>query len=115
MRAGGYSNVETHKLRRTAWFTYLITVSISRPRNTVRCLLIVEQPYEAIQARARKDHITFSFYFNDFNTTGASSAAVQQDVAIVFLLSDSGEGYITVDGNVGDRHVSPPPLQRQDR
>jgi hypothetical protein len=31
-------------------------------------------------------------------------------VAIVFLLSDSGEGYITVDGNVGDRYVSPPPF-----
>ena len=30
-------------------------------------------------------------------------AAVQKDVAIVFIQSDSGEGYITVDGNAGDR------------
>ena len=31
---------------------------------------------------------------------------VQKDAAIVFLQSDSGEGYITVDGNEGDRHVT---------
>ncbi len=30
-----------------------------------------------------------------------------QDVAIVFLQSDSGEGTITVDGNAGDRRVDP--------
>ena len=29
-----------------------------------------------------------------------------QDAAIVFLLSDSGEGYITVDDNAGDRCAS---------
>ncbi|KAI9457434.1 beta-glucosidase [Lactarius psammicola] len=70
----------------TAWFTYLIS------------------PYEALQARARKDHTSFSWFFNDFNLVGAGSAAIQQDAAIVFLQSDSGEDYITVDGNEGDRH-----------
>ncbi|KAI9432198.1 beta-glucosidase [Lactarius indigo] len=70
----------------TAKFTYLIS------------------PYEALQARARKDHTSFSWVFNDFNLAGAGSAAIQQDAAIVFLQSDSGEGYITVDGNEGDRH-----------
>ncbi|KAH9028191.1 beta-glucosidase [Lactarius pseudohatsudake] len=69
----------------TAKFTYLIS------------------PYEALQARARKDHTSFSWVFNDFNLANAGSAAVQQDAAIVFLQSDSGEGYITVDGNGGDR------------
>jgi len=65
---------------------------------------VVGQPYEAFQARARKDHTSFSWFFNDFNLGGAANAAVQQDVAMVFLQSDSGEGYITVDGNAGDRN-----------
>jgi hypothetical protein len=36
------------------------------------------------------------------STVGAAAAALQQDVAMVFLQSDSGEGYITVDGDVCD-------------
>ncbi|KAF8460874.1 glycoside hydrolase family 3 protein [Russula ochroleuca] len=63
----------------TAWFTYKIS------------------PYEAFQARARADHTSFSWFFDDFNLVGAATAAVQKD-------SDSGEGYITVDGNAGDRN-----------
>jgi hypothetical protein len=55
------------------------------------------------QARARKDHTSFSWFFDDFDLLGASSAVAQQDVAIVFLQSDSGEGYFIVDGNEGDR------------
>jgi len=35
---------------------------------------------------------------------GAATAAVEQDVVIVFLQSDSGEGYTSVDGNLGDRN-----------
>ena len=31
--------------------------------------------------------------------------ARKQSAALVFLTSDSGEGYITVDGNQGDRYV----------
>ncbi|KAF8487504.1 beta-glucosidase [Russula ochroleuca] len=58
----------------TAWFTYKIS------------------PYEAFQARARVDHTSFSWFFNDFDSVGAATAAVQQDVAIVFLQADSGEG-----------------------
>ncbi|KAI0061287.1 beta-glucosidase [Artomyces pyxidatus] len=69
----------------TAQFTYLIS------------------PYEALQARARQDRTTFNWFFNDYNQAGAANAAIQQDAAIVFLQSDSGEGYITVDGNAGDR------------
>ncbi|KAH9055804.1 beta-glucosidase [Lactarius deliciosus] len=60
-------------------------------------------PYEALQARARNDHTSFSWFFDDFDTVGASNAANYQDVAIVFLQADSGEGTITVDGNAGDR------------
>ncbi|KAI9434686.1 glycoside hydrolase family 3 protein [Lactarius indigo] len=69
-----------------AWYSYLIS------------------PYEALQARARKDHTSFSWLFDDFDLVGAGDAAIQQDAAIVFLQSDSGEAYITVDGNEGDRN-----------
>ncbi|KAI9434684.1 beta-glucosidase [Lactarius indigo] len=69
----------------TAQFTYLIS------------------PYEALQARARNDHTSFSWFFDDFDTVGAGNAAYYQDAAIVFLQADSGEGTITVDGNAGDR------------
>ncbi|KAH9016754.1 beta-glucosidase, partial [Lactarius hengduanensis] len=72
----------------TAQFTYLIS------------------PYEALQARARNDHTSFSWFFDDFDTVGASNAAYYQGAAIVFLQADSGEGTITVDGNAGDRHNS---------
>ena len=61
------------------------------------------QPYEALQARARKDHTAFTWFFDDFNLEGAQVAARQQEVAIVFIQSDSGEGYITYEGNEGDR------------
>ncbi|KAH0833831.1 glycoside hydrolase family 3 protein [Lanmaoa asiatica] len=61
------------------------------------------QPYEAIQARARVDQTIFSWDFDNWNLNNAASAVVDQEVAIVFVNSDSGEDYITVDGNQGDR------------
>ncbi|KAH8995015.1 glycoside hydrolase family 3 protein [Lactarius akahatsu] len=61
-------------------------------------------PYEAIQARARVDQTTLSWFFDDFDLVGAGSAAIDKDAAIVFLQSDSGDESNTVDGNTGDRH-----------
>ncbi|OBZ74882.1 putative beta-glucosidase L [Grifola frondosa] len=60
-------------------------------------------PLAAIQARAVRDHTIVSWWLQDFDTAGAANAAIEQDVAIVFVNADSGEGYITVDGNEGDR------------
>ncbi|EJD05237.1 uncharacterized protein FOMMEDRAFT_81241, partial [Fomitiporia mediterranea MF3/22] len=60
-------------------------------------------PYEAIQRRARQDRTTVNWLFNDFNLPTAGNMAIQTDVAIVFVNSDSGERYITFDGNEGDR------------
>ncbi|KAK7693727.1 hypothetical protein QCA50_003299 [Cerrena zonata] len=60
-------------------------------------------PLEAIQARARQDRSIVSWWLDNFNTAGAAGAALGQDVALVFVNADSGEGYITVDGNEGDR------------
>ncbi|KAJ7262759.1 beta-glucosidase [Mycena haematopus] len=69
----------------TANFTYLIS------------------PLEAIQRRARDDRTSVSWILDDFDTDRAGNMAIGRSAALVFLQSDSGEDYITVDGNEGDR------------
>lgn len=64
-------------------------------------------PYEALQGRAVEDGTAFSWTFDDFNLKQAQKISDERigiDASIVFLQSDSGEGYITVDGNAGDRN-----------
>ena len=73
---------------RTADFPYLIS------------------PLEGIQERARQDGSSVFWDFDDWNTALAGNMAFGQAVALVFIDSDSGEDYITVDGNQGDRYVS---------
>ncbi|KAI0753721.1 glycoside hydrolase superfamily [Fomes fomentarius] len=60
-------------------------------------------PLEAIQQRARQDRSSVHWFLNDWDLAGAASTALDHDVALVFVNADSGEGYITVDGNEGDR------------
>ncbi|EGO28584.1 glycoside hydrolase family 3 protein [Serpula lacrymans var. lacrymans S7.9] len=60
-------------------------------------------PYEAIQERARQDGSSIFWDFDDWNTANAQTLVTGQSAAIVFINSDSGEDYITVDGNEGDR------------
>ena len=69
----------------TANFPYLIT------------------PLEAIQERARQDRSSVSWFLNNWDLPGAAATALDQDVALVFVNADSGEDYLTVDGNEGDR------------
>ncbi|KAJ7119502.1 glycoside hydrolase family 3 protein [Mycena epipterygia] len=69
----------------TANFTYLVS------------------PLEAIQRRAREDRTSVSWILDDFDTDRAGNMAIGRSAALVFLSSDSGEDYITVDGNEGDR------------
>ncbi|GLB44238.1 putative glycoside hydrolase family 3 protein [Lyophyllum shimeji] len=69
----------------TANFTYLVS------------------PLEAIQRRARKDRTSVSWFLDDFNLARAGNIAIGKSAALVFINSDSGEEYITVDGNQGDR------------
>lgn len=65
----------------------------------------VEYPYfsapaDAIKERASGAEVTLS----GTDETGAGASAAQgKDVAIVFITADSGEGYISVEGNDGDR------------
>ncbi|KAK7047548.1 hypothetical protein VNI00_006315 [Paramarasmius palmivorus] len=58
----------------TANFTYLVS------------------PYEAIQRRAREDHTSISWIFDDFNLARAGNMAISREAAIVFVNADSGEG-----------------------
>ncbi|KAI2675677.1 CAZyme family GH3 [Penicillium roqueforti] len=60
-------------------------------------------PLDAIQVQARKDGTNIIQSTTD-NTTAAVSAAASAETAVVFINADSGEGYITVEGNVGDRN-----------
>jgi len=61
-------------------------------------------PYEALQARARQDGTAFHWVFDDYNYPLIAKTAQQATVCFAFVKSDSGEGYITVDGNQGDRN-----------
>lgn len=60
-------------------------------------------PHEAIQRRVREDHTSVFWFFDDFNLARAGNIARQKSAALVFIAADSGEAYITVDGNEGDR------------
>jgi len=60
-------------------------------------------PSDAITTRAQQDGTKVNTYLRD-DAGGASSAASGADVAFVFITSDSGEDYITVNGNEGDRN-----------
>ncbi|EIW57101.1 uncharacterized protein TRAVEDRAFT_65850 [Trametes versicolor FP-101664 SS1] len=62
-------------------------------------------PLEAIQARVRKDSSgsQVSWFLNNWDLAGAQATALDQEVALVFVNADSGEGFLTVDGNEGDR------------
>jgi len=62
-------------------------------------------PLSAIRTRASSDGTTVTVASSDSDTNAAKSAATGKDVAIVFITADSGEGYITVEGNQGDRYV----------
>ncbi|EIW74805.1 glycoside hydrolase family 3 protein [Coniophora puteana RWD-64-598 SS2] len=68
-------------------------------------------PLEGIQERARKDGTGVFWNFDNWgitpepgtNPNNASQLALVQDAALVFINADSGEQYINVDSNEGDR------------
>ncbi|KUI63570.1 Beta-glucosidase cel3A [Cytospora mali] len=60
-------------------------------------------PYDALKNKTAADGTTFILRSSD-NTSGVASSVAAADVAIVVITSDSGEEYLTVEGNVGDRN-----------
>lgn len=67
-------------------------------------------PLEAIQARALQDRTMVNFVLQDGATATANGTALQtgkrgrEAVCLVFVTSDSGEGYISSENNLGDRN-----------
>lgn len=60
-------------------------------------------PYDALKTKTSADGTTLSLSSSD-STSDAASTASGADAAIVVITSDSGEGYLTVEGNAGDRN-----------
>ncbi|EPE10931.1 glycoside hydrolase family 3 protein [Ophiostoma piceae UAMH 11346] len=60
-------------------------------------------PYDTLKTRAAADGTTISLSSTDA-TGSVASVAEGADAAIVFITADSGEGYITVENNAGDRN-----------
>ncbi|EAU87685.2 cellulose-binding beta-glucosidase [Coprinopsis cinerea okayama7 len=69
----------------TANFTYLVT------------------PLDAIQRRAQEQRTNVTWLLDDFDLPRAGNIARSASASLVFIAATSGEGYITVDGNEGDR------------
>ncbi|KAF8609380.1 beta-glucosidase [Ceratobasidium sp. AG-I] len=61
-------------------------------------------PLDAIKTKASSIGATVTSSLSDTDLTAAATAARGKDVALVFISADSGEGYITVEGNAGDRN-----------
>ncbi|PAV15192.1 glycoside hydrolase family 3 [Pyrrhoderma noxium] len=61
-------------------------------------------PLSAISSRAKTDGTSVISSLSDTDLSSARSAASGKDVALVFITADSGEEYITVEGNMGDRN-----------
>ncbi|KAG8737691.1 hypothetical protein FRC12_017053 [Ceratobasidium sp. 428] len=61
-------------------------------------------PLDAIKTKASSIGATVTSSTSDTDLGAAANAARGKDVAIVFISADSGEGYITVEGNAGDRN-----------
>ncbi|KIJ44501.1 glycoside hydrolase family 3 protein [Sphaerobolus stellatus SS14] len=53
--------------------------------------------------RTQNPSVPIKCVLDDFNFGAVDNVAMQSDVCLVFWNADSGEGYITVDGNAGDR------------
>ncbi|KAI9804862.1 MAG: hypothetical protein M1825_001231 [Sarcosagium campestre] len=61
-------------------------------------------PANAIQNQANEDGAVVQAIFDNNALEKIENVVKQASVALVFVSSDSGEGYITVDGNIGDRN-----------
>jgi hypothetical protein len=60
-------------------------------------------PVDALRAQAANDGTKFTNVSDNYDIAAAVAAAKDASVAIVFGNADSGEAYITIDGNAGDR------------
>ncbi|KAJ3212267.1 hypothetical protein HDU67_003928 [Dinochytrium kinnereticum] len=64
----------------------------------------IVSPLKGITARAKKAGIEVVSNLSNMDRVGATKLAAESDLAIVFVNADSGEGYLTVELNNGDRN-----------
>ena len=61
-------------------------------------------PVTALKAQATRDDTTIANVSDNYDLDAIATAVTGADYALVFANADSGEDYITVDGNQGDRN-----------
>lgn len=61
-------------------------------------------PLSAIQTRALQDRTVVQYVLDNYDTSLIDSVVSQATTCLVFINCDSGEGYIEVGGNYGDRN-----------
>ena len=61
-------------------------------------------PLEAITAEARRTGAIVTSECNENKTAEIAASAAKQDICLAFGNADAGEGFITLDGNAGDRN-----------
>ncbi|KAK9374548.1 glycoside hydrolase superfamily [Lipomyces chichibuensis] len=61
-------------------------------------------PLEVINAMAIAQGTSVQYNLDDYDLDNVATLAGVVDTAVVFITSDSGEGYLHVEGNMGDRN-----------
>ncbi|KAJ3204976.1 hypothetical protein HDU67_009194 [Dinochytrium kinnereticum] len=61
-------------------------------------------PIDGMQGPARNQNIAINALNENYDMEAIKRVAAEADVSVVFVNANSGEGYITVDGNPGDRN-----------
>lgn len=61
-------------------------------------------PNTALKAQAAEDKSQYVNVSNNYDFDAVTKAVTGAEVALVFANADSGEGYLTIDGNEGDRN-----------
>ncbi|KAK0749889.1 glycoside hydrolase family 3 protein [Schizothecium vesticola] len=61
-------------------------------------------PVTALRARALADATLFANISDNYNLSAAASLAASASAALVFVTANSGEAYLSVDANAGDRN-----------
>jgi hypothetical protein len=61
-------------------------------------------PVDALRARAATDNSTFKNISDNYDFSAVDAIVSGASAALVFVNADAGEGYLTIDGNAGDRN-----------
>lgn len=87
----------------SANFPYLIDVRLYKNSYLSTTNLFKIQPITGLTNALGKD-VSYKKHLDNWDVDSAADVAKDADVAFVFSNSDSGEQYLSIDGNVGDRN-----------